>query len=158
MTQELVEEYAQLIEPILPLAQKAYGTRTQNTPQHEASREVTRLLSEFYYEHRGSLPKLASRLQANYSGFRRRVVMKDVSVSDIHVKTKHDRQLVADAAERVRKAKTEGGDRYHEQLLAERRRGVSLTTLADELGLSSAAPLYYGVQIGLQQEAHKTKK
>ena len=38
---ELVTQYAEKIRPLLPLAKKAYGSRTQVTPAHKASQEYT---------------------------------------------------------------------------------------------------------------------
>ena len=83
---ELVEEYALKIEPLLPLAQKAYGARTRLGPHHEASREYTSLLSEFQARG-GSLPLLAKRLNVAYAGMRRRVAMRDISASSFKPKT-----------------------------------------------------------------------
>jgi hypothetical protein len=150
MSQELVEKYAQLIEPILPIAKKAYGSRSQSTPEHDASREYTRLLTEFYSKG-GSLPLLAKRLHVAYAGVRRRVVMNDISVSLIKPKIRVKDQDVRSAALRVNRAKSENVDSYHDQLAQEYRAGISLSNLAKELGLSSAAPLYYGVQRSLQR-------
>jgi hypothetical protein len=150
MSQELVEKYAQLIEPILPTAKKAYGSRGQDTPEHDASREYTRLLTEFYSKG-GSLPLLAKRLHVAYAGVRRRVVMNDISVSLIKPKIRVKDQDVRSAALRVNRAKSENVDSYHDQLAQEYRAGISLSNLAKELGLSSAAPLYYGVQRSLQR-------
>ncbi len=79
MNAELVQEYKEKIEPILPLAKKAYGSREQQTPAHNASREYTRLLIEFH-KRGGSLPKLAKELKVAYAGVRRRVVMDDEEV------------------------------------------------------------------------------
>lgn len=150
MSQELVEKYAQLIEPILPIAKKAYGSRSQTTPEHDASREYTRLLTEFYSKG-GSLPLLAKRLHVAYAGVRRRVVMNDISVSLIKPKIRVKDQDIRSSALRVNKAKSENVDSYHDQLAQEYRAGISLSNLAKELGLSSAAPLYYGVQRSLQR-------
>lgn len=150
MSQELVEEYAQLIEPILPIAKKAYGSRTQTSPAHDASREYTRLLTEFYSKG-GSLPLLAKRLHVAYAGVRRRVVMNDISVSLVKPKIRVKDQDIRSAALRVNKAKSQDVDSYHDQLATEYKAGISLSNLAKELGLSSAAPLYYGVQRSLQR-------
>lgn len=150
MSQELVEEYASLIEPILPIAKKAYGSRNQETPAHNASREYTRLLTEFYNKG-GSLPLLAKRLHVAYAGVRRRVVMNDISVSLVKPKIRVKDQDIRSAAQRVNKAKAENVDSYHDQLADEYKAGISLSNLAKELGLSSAAPLYYGVQRSLQR-------
>ena len=150
MSTALVEEYAQMIEPILPLAKKAYGSRSQNSPAHIASRQYTHMLKAFYNKG-GSLPLLAKRLGVAYAGVRRRVVMSDISVSAFKPKTRIKNQDIKAAAERVLIAKEADGDLYHDQLAREYRSGISLSNLAKELGLSSAAPLYYGVQRSLQR-------
>ena len=150
MSTALVEEYAQMIAPILPQAKKAYGSRSQTSPAHSASREYTRLLKEFYNKG-GSLPLLAKKLNVAYAGVRRRVVMSDISVSAFKPKTRIKNQDIKAAAERVLIAKEADGDLYHDQLAREYRSGISLSNLAKELGLSSAAPLYYGVQRSLQR-------
>ena len=150
MSYELVEEYAVKIEPILPIAKKAYGSRTQSTPAHEASREYTRLLREFHSKG-GSLPLLAKRLHVAYAGVRRRVVMDNISVSAAKPKIRIKDQDIKGAALRVMRAKARDVDAYHDQLAEEYKAGISLSNLAKEMGLSSAAPLYYGVQRSLQR-------
>ncbi len=152
MSQELVEEYAARIEPILGIAKKAYGARNQDTPAHNASREYTRLLTEFHSKG-GSLPLLAKRLKVAYAGVRRRVVMNEISVSTVKPKVRIKEQNVAAAAERVRAAKAKDVDSYHDQLAFEYKNGISLSNLAKEMGLSSAAPLYYGVQRSIQRNS-----
>lgn len=150
MSQELVEEYAAKIEPILPLAKKAFGRRNQDTPAHRASKQYTELLKEFQ-EKGGSLPKLAERINVAYAGVRRRVAMSDVSVSAYKPQIRLKEQNIEAAAERVRSAKERGTDDYHDQLRSEYMAGISLSNLAKFMGLSSAAPLYYGVQRSLQR-------
>lgn len=152
MSTDLVAEYRQKIEPILPLAKKAYGSRDQHTPAHEASREYTRLLTEFH-ERGGSLPQLAKELDVAYAGVRRRVVMQNVSVSRVKPRSRVKGEELTEAIARVKEAKTKSVDEYHDQLAAEYEAGVSLAALARALGLSSAAPLYYGVQRSLQRRA-----
>jgi hypothetical protein len=150
MSYELVEEYAVMIEPILPIAKKAYGSRSQDTPAHSASREYTRLLTEFHSKG-GSLPLLAKRLHVAYAGVRRRVVMDNISVSASKPKIRIKDQDIKGAALRVMRAKARDVDTYHDQLAEEYKAGISLSNLAKEMGLSSAAPLYYGVQRSLQR-------
>lgn len=151
MQEELVEHYRQKIAPILPYAKKAYGSRNQNTPAHVASREYTRLLIEFYY-HNGNLSKLAKALGVTYQGLRRRIVMSDVSVNLIKPIKKQNKEDISKVADRVRYAKSVSGTYgYHKQLALEYQNGVSLYRLSKELGLSSAAPLYYGVQRSMQR-------
>lgn len=151
-SETLVSEYRDKIEPILPLAKKAYGSREQDTPAHEASREYTRLLTEFH-DKGGSLPQLAKELNVAYAGLRRRVVMRNVSVSKVKPKARAKSEDLADAIARVKEAKAGTVDQYHDQLAAEYQAGISLAALARALGLSSAAPLYYGVQRSLQRRA-----
>jgi hypothetical protein len=151
MSNELVEEYAKMIVPILSQAKRAYGARNQVSPAHQASREYTRLLTEFYNKG-GSLPLLAKKLEVAYAGVRRRVVMSDVSVSAYRPKVRIKNQDIKAAATRVRAARQKDGDLYHDQLAEEYQAGISLSNLAKELGLSSAAPLYYGVQRSLQRK------
>jgi hypothetical protein len=153
----LVAQYVKKIKPLLPLAQKAYGSRTQDTPAHEASREYTRLLTEFY-ELGGSLPQLAAALGVAYAGVRRRVVMRNVCVSDARPasSTKTRPRDVAAAAKRINRAKLKGTDAYHDQLRKEYESGISMSALTHELGVSSSAPLYYGVQRSMQRHGVTT--
>lgn len=150
MSTELISEYRAKIEPILPMAKKAYGPRDQESPQHEASREYTRLLTEFHSKG-GSLPQLAKELNVAYAGVRRRVVMQNVSVSKVKPRTRVKGEELTNAITRVKEAKSKSVDEYHDQLAAEYEAGVSLATLARAMGLSSAAPLYYGVQRSIQR-------
>lgn len=163
MNAELVQEYKTKIQPILPLAKKAFGSRNRKTEAHEASREYTRLLIEFH-KRGGSLPQLAKALRVAYAGVRRRVVMDDVTISSIKpkidvneedietsVKKALRAKAVEKAAKRVLSAKEKSVDDYHNQLAKEYQAGISLSNLAKAMGLSSAAPLYYGVQRSLQR-------
>lgn len=147
MSTELLEEYKLKIEPILGAAKRANGSRKKNTPEHEASREYTKLLTE-YRDKGGSLPRLAEALGVAYSGVRRRVAMSTVSVDILRPqnKVKVTEQDVLDAVQRVRQARSESISEYHDQLALEYSNGIPLSVLARKMGLSGAAPLYYGVQ------------
>lgn len=148
---DLVSQYKAKIEPLFPLAKKAYGSRSQNTPAHQASREYTKLLIEFY-EQGGSLPELAKALGVAYPGLRRRVVMKDVAISKVKPKRKASKSELPAAIERVRVARqSKDVNAYHDQLAEEYKNGFSLQDIAKGLGLGSAAPLYYGAQRSLQK-------
>ena len=152
MDENLVQEYKSKIEPILPLAKKAFGARSKSSPAHDASRQYTQLLIE-YHKRGGSLPKLAKELKVAYAGLRRRVVMDNVAVSAIKSQSsiKLTPRDYAEAASRIISCKKISVEAYHEQLAIEYKEGISLSRLAKELGLSSAAPLYYGVQRSLQR-------
>ena len=149
---QLVDEYKSKIEPILPAAKRANGSRKKVTPEHEASRQYTELLIEFYSKG-GSLPQLASALGVAYSGVRRRVVMDSVSVDQIRPakRISWTEQDIQDAVQRVQQARSEGMLEYHDQLATEFKNGIPLAVLAKKLGLSGAAPLYYGVQRSIQR-------
>ena len=148
---DLVAQYKARIEPLFPLAKKAYGSRFQNTPAHKASMEYTKLLVEFY-EQGGSLPELAKALGVAYPGLRRRVVMKDVAISKVKPKRKASKSELPAAIERVKVARqSKDVNAYHDQLAEEYKNGFSLQDIAKGLGLGSAAPLYYGAQRSLQK-------
>ena len=150
-SQDLVKEYAEKIQPLLSLAQKAYGARTRASAEHDASREYTNLLAEFQ-EKGGSLPLLARELSVAYTGVRRRVAMRGISATAVKPSvTLKTAEEVEAASERVFQAKLIGTDAYHDQLYKEYRSGVAISVLARTMGLSSAAPLYYGVQRSIQR-------
>lgn len=152
MSTQLVEEYKSKIEPILASAKRANGSRKKVSPEHTASRQYTELLVEFYSKG-GSLPRLADALGVAYSGVRRRVVMSTVSVDQIKPakRVSLTEQDILDAVQRVQQAKEEGQYEYHDQLAIEYKNGIPLAVLARKLGLSGAAPLYYGVQRSIQR-------
>jgi AraC-like DNA-binding protein len=146
MEKTLVERYSFVILPILPLAKQAVGDRRRNTPAHEASREYTQLLCEFHARG-GSLIELSRSLHVAYSGIRRRVVMSGVSITKNRPKKPASREVFLGAKDRVLDARESGGiPAYYAQLAEEYSNGVSLKDLARSLGISSATPLYYGVQ------------
>jgi transposase len=146
MKDELLEKYAPQLAELLPLARRAYGSRDIVSPQHDASREYTRLLVEFYNQG-GSLLQLATRLGVTYAGIRRRVITVDIPASTSKKRSKATPAEVQAAAERVKEAKLSGGTvEYHLALRHEYEvNGVSLTKISKALGLSSANPLYYAV-------------
>jgi hypothetical protein len=74
-----------------------------------------------------------------------------VSLSKPSRRAKATASEVKKAADRVQKAKRVSSEKYHEQLIVEYENGISLSALSKVLGLSSAAPLYYGVQRAIQR-------
>ena len=144
-TPALLDEYEALIRPHLELAKKAFGSRDTVSPQHDASREYTRLLCE-YYDKGGSLLKMAERLQVQYAGIRRRVNNRDVQPSSHRPRKKFDASVYEAAVADIKTVKAEGTSyEYHLTLHKYYTQGLSLSTIAKLLGLSSANPLYYGV-------------
>ena len=142
---QLVEEYAPLLKELLPLARQAYGSRNTKSPQHDASREYTRLLVE-YYNRGGSLISIAKAVGVTYAGVRRRVTTVSVAPASKRVRSKATPEQVIEAVERIRIAKEKSVEDYHEALRHEYEDNrISLTKIAKALGLSSSNPLYYGV-------------
>lgn len=152
----ITQEYADKIRPLISLAHRAYGAKSQNTPAHQASREYTRLLVEFV-EKNGSLMKLSQALEVSYSGLRRRVFSASVPPMSNKSTTSRVRpapEVIDAAVERVRVARATSTEKYHEQLAKEYyETGVSLSAIAKGLGISNAGPLYYGVQRHVQRLA-----
>lgn len=142
---ERLERYAQLIEPLLPLAKKAYGSRDTISPQHDASREYTRLLVEFYNDGEGSLLDLSKRLGVQYAGVRRRVVNNDVPASSHRPRKKFPEEVYDSAVAEIKTARETGTYEYHLTLHKYYEIGLSMSKIAKRLGLSSANPLYYGI-------------
>ena len=142
---KLVEVYAPLLIDLLPLARQAYGSRNTKSPQHDASREYTRLLVE-YYNQGGSLIAIAQAVGVTYAGVRRRVTTVGVAPSAKRSRSKATPEQLAEAVERIKIAKEQSVEDYHEALRHEYEdNGISLTKIAKDLGLSSSNPLYYGV-------------
>jgi hypothetical protein len=142
---ELTEKYAQKIEPILPLAKRAYGLRGQATPEHKASEKYTVLLKE-YYSKGGSLVALAEKLGVAYSGMRRRIFASSTPPGPRKPRSQSSEESIEKTLTRVLKAKETSTERYHEELYKAYHNGASLAVLAKGLSLSSSAPLYYAVQ------------
>lgn len=142
---QLVEVYAPLLVDLLPLARQAYGSRNTKSPQHDASREYTRLLVE-YYNQGGSLIAIAQAVGVTYAGVRRRVTTAEISPATKRSRSKATPEQLAEAVERIKIAKEQSVEDYHEALRHEYEdNGISLTKIAKALGLSSSNPLYYGV-------------
>jgi hypothetical protein len=129
------------------LAKKAYGTKAQKTPAHDASREYTRLLKEFS-DAGGNLIMLSYKLGVSYSGIRRRVFTASMPPVTNGKPRKHTtEQELQEALERVRAAKALSVKAYHAQLSQEYYdNGISLGAIAKGLGIKNASPLYYAVQ------------
>lgn len=154
---DLTEKYATLIEPLLPLAKKAFGSRDTVSPQHDASREYTRLLVEFYNEG-GSLLDMGVRIGVTYAGMRRRVTTADLPSSTKRPRKKFTEEEYTNRVNDIVFAKGETPEEYHQSLKDAFDDGYSLTKIAQKMGLSSANPLYWGmnrIKIA-EKEAAKT--
>ena len=146
MSENLIQEYASKLAELLPLARRAYGSRDTKSVQHDASREYTRLLVEFYGKG-GSLIEMAEALGVTYAGIRRRVTTFEAQPTPRkRMRSNATEEQLANAVSRIKEAKLRTVEEYHEALRHEYEdNGVSLTKIAKALGLSSSNPLYYGV-------------
>ena len=142
---ELVAQYTKKIKPLVEDAKKAYGSRTQTTPVHRASRLYTSLLVE-YYEKGGSISLLAESLGVTYAGMRRRITTAKTQIPAVSRRKGLTEEVIEASLERVKAARDKGTARYHAQLAKERESGIPLAAIAKGLGISNSAPLYYGVQ------------
>jgi hypothetical protein len=142
---KLLDTYAKKIKPILPLAKKAFGSRAHTTPAHNASRQYTQLLVE-YYSKGGSLVAMANELDVAYAGIRRRILTADQEILPSRKRSTLTDAQVQKGIERIKKAKQKSPEAYHEALAAEYDKGISLAKVADALGISSSQPLYWGIQ------------
>lgn len=156
--EELVQQYAEKLRLLMPMAHKAYGAKDQKTPAHIASQEYTRLLKEFHSLN-GSLLDLSQELGVAYSGVRRRVFtseLESLAATRVRGAAKRSPEEVEASIERVRVAKALGPIKYHAQLADEYANGFSLGAIAKGLGITNAAPLYYGVQRHSIRKAYYT--
>jgi transposase len=145
MKDELLEQYAPKLAELLPLARKAYGSRNTKSPQHDASREYTRLLVEFYGKG-GSLLQMAKELGVTYAGVRRRVMTDQIPATEKNKRSSATPEDVTAAIAKIRMAKSLGTEQYHQEIVNQYEgNGISLAKIAKGLGLSSANPLYYAV-------------
>lgn len=154
MTDELLDEYEAKILPVLELAKKAYGSRSTASPQHDASRQYTQYLVE-YYSKGGSILKLASRIDVTYAGIRRRITTSEIPAKPKGKRSRATKETMMLAAIDIATAKASGDtEKYHEAIYdAYEIQGISLAKIAKALGLSSANPLYYAVsKIKLSKE------
>jgi hypothetical protein len=142
---QLIELYAEKIRPILSLAQRAYGSRMQDTPAHVASREYTRLLLE-YTRLGGNLVQLAAAVGTTYGAMRRRVVTASAPPTNRTPGRRVVNAQTEAAVARLRAARKEGINAFHEQLAAEYDDGASLSAISASLGIKGSASLYYGMQ------------
>lgn len=142
---ELTEEYAAKLEPLLPLAKRAYGLRGQDTPEHRASAQYTDLVKE-YYAKGGSLVALSHRLSVAYSGLRRRVYTSAVPPVARKLRSKATEESIAVTLSDIVDAKNASTEEYHAAIYKAYNEGVSLALIAKSLNLSSSAPLYYAMQ------------
>lgn len=141
---ELLTTYFSAIAAHKYLATQAFGSRATESAEHDASREYTRLLTE-YAKKGGSLLKMAEALGVTYPSLRRRVMTSVIEPLPRSKRSKATTEQYAEAVKQIEIAKTYGVEEYHDTIYSLYKSGIALNRLATELGLKSAYPLYYGL-------------
>ena len=141
---ELIAEYVERISPLLELAKRAFGPRNAVSPEHDASREYTRLLCEFY-DRKGSLPGLARELGVTYAGMRRRITTASLEPSTGRARKKTPEHVYVQAVVEIGAARNISTEDYHKAVYKWYKNGLSMVKLANRLGISSSNPLYYAI-------------
>lgn len=143
INESLVDEYAEQLRPLLPLAAKAYGTQGPNSPARQASDEVNRLLLEYVDEKGGNVTHLANELEGTISlpGLRRRLRSARNgkllgSFTTSRKRGSKDPERVAAAAKKVATARAQGPASYGKAVREVYAEGVSLSAVAKEMDLS----------------------
>lgn len=146
----LVEEYADQIRPLLPLARRAYGTQSQGTPAREASDKVNDLILEYADKRGGNVTHLARELRVgdnesaklSLAGVRRRLrvarggnQLGQASTTG-HLRGSRDPARVKAAASAIETARDQGTASYRIAVEDVKTSGVSLAAVAKELDLS----------------------
>lgn len=140
----LVEEYAEQLRPLLPIARRAYGTQGPNSEARLASQKVNRLLVEYVDEHGGNVTHLANELgtdMISLAGLRRRLrsARSGHSLGATPTSKKRgskDPARVIACAKRIMQAREEGTSSYGAEVRKVYDENVSLAAVADEMGIS----------------------
>lgn len=137
----LVDEYAEKLRPLLPLAGKAYGTQGPTSPARHASDEVNRLLLE-YVKHGGNITHLANELEGVISlpGLRRRLRSARTrngkllgGLTTTRKRGSKDPELVAKGAHRIDQARNVSPEKYGEAVRDVYGQGISLTAVGEKM-------------------------
>lgn len=148
---ELLTTYFSDIAACKYLATQAFGSRATDSAEHDASREYTRLLSE-YADKGGSLLKMAEALGVTYPSLRRRVMTSVIEPLPRSKRSTATAVQYEKAVKDIQAAKLRGVEAYHDTIHDLYKSGISINRLATELGLKSAYPLYYGLNKSRMRE------
>lgn len=142
VNKDLVAEYADQLRPLLPTARRAYGTQGPNSEARRASDQVNKYLLE-YVNKGGNLTHLSRELEdlISLAGLRRRLRSARTgnllgSNSTSRKRGSKDPARVNAAVEKINNARTVGSTSYGEAVRQVYMDGVSLSAVADELGIS----------------------
>ena len=138
-TMTLTEVYAEKIRPLLPDAQRAYGSAAATSAPRLASNEYNELLLE-YKEQGGNISWLARELGVSDATLRRRlrVARSGVVLGTSGLTRKRgsrDPEAVEQAAQRIDEARGDT-EAYRAAVRAVYDDNVSLYAVADKLGMS----------------------
>lgn len=145
---DLVDEYAEQLRELLPLARTAYGTQGPNSPARQASDKVNELLLE-YAERGGNITHLSRELDPeehgdagiSLPGLRRRLRSAKTGnllggVSTSRKRGSKDPERVAEAARKIDNARAIGTASYGQAVREVYSEGISLSAVAKELDMS----------------------
>lgn len=141
---------AEKIKPLLVDAKRAYGSQPPGSPARQASEEVNAYIL-LYADNGGKIPALAKELEGHISlsGLRRRVRIarsSEQAALEGHQQVvgrvsrprgSTDKELVAEAAEKIRAARQQGGRVYGDAVREVYDAGVSLKAVAELLEIST---------------------
>lgn len=139
---ELVDEYADELREVLPLGRRAVGIQSPDSPARLASNKANELILEYVDERRGNLTHLANALEGTISlpGLRRRLrAARGRSLGSFSTSPKRgttDPARVAAAARKIAEARDHSPTAYRDAVREVYADNVSLTAVADELGIT----------------------
>lgn len=139
---ELVEEYADELRDLLPLARRAVGTQRPDSPARLASNKVNELILEYADEKNGNVTHLANALEGEISlpGLRRRLRAARgkplASFSTSGKRGSKDPARVKAAAEKIARARDTSPEAYRDAVRDVYASGVNLTAVGEEIGVS----------------------
>lgn len=139
VNQELVHTYAERLRPLLPLAGRAYGTQRPTSPARQASDQVNEVILE-YVDKGGNMTHLANALEGEISlpGLRRRLrsARGGTLGTPNRKRGTKDPEQVEQAARKISEARVISSAQYADAVRRVYADGVSLSAVADKLGMS----------------------
>jgi hypothetical protein len=138
----LVDEYAEELRAVLPLARRAVGTQRPDSPARLASDRANELLLEYADQKHGNITHLANSLDGVISlpGLRRRLrAARGKSLGSFSTSAKRgttEVTAVSKAADKIAAARDHSPDAYRDAVREVYADNVSLTAVAERLGIT----------------------
>jgi transposase-like protein len=138
----LVDEYAEELRSVLPLARRAVGTQRPDSPARLASDRANELLVEYADQKHGNITHLARELEGTISlpGLRRRLrAARGQSLGSFSTSNRRGSTDPADvvrATRKIKEAREHSPDAYRDAVREVYADNVSLTAVAEQLGIS----------------------